>query len=345
MKTIVARSIGSIVIERANAMTPFPPQIVRLLVATIVVFCATVSSVRAQDDADVEDRVELQRREGDELAAADKTRKRLRAAYQAQFARWVNSQFRTIRGARQQLEILLTLQIRKLTEQCNLTEIQQQKIELAGRGDIKHFLDRFDRIARILEDRQSSIDDLHAAMGEMQPLMNSTSQRIFGEDSLLAKTLASTLDPHQTAAREKALAERNIELHRAAIASAVNTLRTNLGLNEEQATRLEELLAKEIRPPRRFGTAPDVALVLFQASRISEDQIRPIFDDGQWQIMRRWMSVYIHVAEGERRLKEFGFVFDDKPVIGAADRIQPMVRKDDHKGVRTDQPRSSGSAP
>lgn len=326
-------------------MTPFAPQFVRLLVATIVVFGSSGSSARAQDDADVEDRVELQRRADVEQPAADQVRRRLQAAYKAQFDRWVTSQFRTRDGARQQLEILLTLQIRKLTAQCHLTEDQQKKLELAGRGDIKHLLDRIDHIGRTFEDRESSVDDLRLAMSEMQPLISSTRQRIFGDDSLLAKTLASTLDPQQTAAREKALAERNKELHRAAIASAVNTLRTNLGLNEEQATRLEELLAKEIRPPRRFGNAPDVALVLFQASRISEDQIRPIFDDGQWQIMRRWMSVYIKAAAGKRRLKEFGFVFDDEPAIGAGDRIEPMARKDDQKEIRTHQAGSRGSVP
>jgi hypothetical protein len=309
-------------------MTPSRPPIVRLLLATIVAAGFAGASAHAQDDAEVEERVEVQRREDVQRLAPDLARQRLQAAYKFQFDRWAISQFKTRRGARQQLENLLAEQIRKLTAQCHLTEDQQKKLELAGRGDIKHFQDRFDHIARTLDDGQSSVDDLRAAMREMQLLASFTRQRIFSDDSLLAKTLASTLDSQQTAARQKALVERNKELHRAAIASAINTLRTNLGLTEEQGARLEQLLRKETRPPRRFGTAPDVAVVLFQASRISEDQIRPIFDDGQWLIMRRWMAVYIEGASGEKTLNKFGFVFDDQPAVSGAVCVEPMARKD-----------------
>ena len=68
--------------------------------------------------------------------------------------------------------------------------------------------------------------------------------------------------------------------------------------------QLAELLLKETRPPRKFGDAPDVALVLFQASRIPEAKIRPIFDDAQWRIMSRWMAVYIQESLGRRNLEE-----------------------------------------
>jgi hypothetical protein len=341
----VGRSIETIVIERANAMTPFRPQIVGLLLATIVALGSSGPSARAQDDADVEDRVEIQRHDDVQQAAVDQARQRLRAAYQSQFARLVTSQFRTRDGARQQLQALVVRRIRTLTAQCHLTEGQQKKLELAGRGDVKRFLDRFDHIARTLEDSESSVDDMRLAMRELQPLLNSIHLRIFSDDSLFAKTLATTLDPQQAAAREKALADKNKELHRAAIESAVNTLRTNLGLTETQGDRLEQLFGQETRPPRRFGAAPDIAAVLFQASRIPEDRIRPIFDDDQWRIMHRWMAVYIHGASGERTLRKFGYIIDDEPAIGGADRGEPMGRKDDQKGTRTDQPALRGSVP
>ncbi len=213
-----------------------------LLVETMVIIVCAGAVARAQNDADVEERVELNRPVENPALRAEQARQRLQAAYKSQFDRWVLSQFRTRDGARQQLEMLLAIQMRKLKADCHLRADQQQKLELARRGDIKHFLDRFDHIARTLEETRSSVDDLLAAMREMQPLMTSTRQRLFSDDSLLAKTLATTLDPQQKAAREKALAEKNRELHRAAMESAVSTLRTNVGLTEQQGTRLEQLL-------------------------------------------------------------------------------------------------------
>lgn len=315
------------------------------MIGTMVISAVATAAARAQDDVEVEERVELNRPAENPALGVEQARQRLQAAYKSQFDRWVMLQFQTRDGAGQQLEMLLAMQLRKLTADCRLREDQQKKIELAGRGDIKHFLDRFDFIARTMQNPRSSTDELRAAMGEMQPLVNSTRQRIFGDDSLLGKTLDSVLDPQQAAAREHALVERNNRRHQAAIASAARTLQSNLGLSDEQCSRLTQLLLSETRPPRRFGTAPEISLVLFQASRIPEDKLRPIFDDGQWRIMSRWMSVYIRGASGEKTLRNFGFVFDDERASGRADRVEPMARKEGTRSERTDQPRPGGRAP
>jgi hypothetical protein len=124
--------------------------------------------------------------------------------------------------------------------------------------------------------------------------------------------LNGMLDPQQSAVRQKAQIEQNRERHKAAIESATSTLQTNLGLREGQRDRLTKLLLKETRPPRKFGNAPDIALVLFQLSQISE-KARPIFDDAQWRIVSQWTASYIRGSSGEKTLRNNGFVFDDQP--------------------------------
>ena len=250
-------------------------------------------------------------------------------AYKAQFDRWVISQFPTRVKPRDQLELRLVRRLRELELECHLTPGQVTKLQLAGHGDIKRFMDRFDHIARTMEDPRSSINDLRAAMLEMDDLERSAGQRLFGEDSLFGKTLAGTLDQDQAAAREKSMLERNKLRYRATVTTAVRTLQRNLGMNEEQRAALAELLLKETRPPRKFGDAPDVALVLEQASRIPEEKIKPIFDEEQWRIVRRWMAVYIRGASGQQTLKRNGFVFDDEPALGRADRIKPVSKKNE----------------
>jgi hypothetical protein len=178
-----------------------------------------------------------------------------------------------------------------------------------------------------MEEPGSSVEDLRAAKLEMIDLGTLAGPRLFGDDSLLGKTLGTTLDQDQVAAREKAFLERNLVRHRTAIDSAVKALQNNLGMNEVQGTKLAELLLRETRPPRKFGNAPDIALVLFQASRIPEARIRPIFDDAQWRIMSRWMAIYVRGASGEKTLNKNGFVFDDDTSVTPADHVNPLERQ------------------
>ena len=87
------------------------------------------------------------------------------------------------------------------------------------------------------------------------------------------------------------------------------------------------LLLRETRPPRRFGNAPDVALVLFQASRLPEAKLRPIFDYAQWRIVSQWMAVYINGSSGKRQLTRNGFVFEDTADDSFRDRARPESEK------------------
>jgi hypothetical protein len=309
-------------------------QVTHFLATAIAVIGLAAAAARAQDDLLADEHLEIDRNNDRErlldLARerqADAQRLRLQAAYKAQFDRWVASQFRS----REELEMLLVRQVRKLTAQCQLREDQSKKLQLAGHGDIKRFMDRIEHVAKIMEDSTSSIDDLRAARIEIQALRMQTlrtpaSERLFGEDSLLGKTLTAMLDPHQASARRAALFEQNRQRHKTAIESAAKTLQTNLNLSDRQRDRLTKLLLKETRPPRKFGTAPDVGLVLFQLSQISEEKTRPIFDDAQWRIVSRWTASYIRGSSGEKSLTINGFVFDDQP--GSVDQSRPAEAKD-----------------
>jgi hypothetical protein len=309
-------------------MTPLRHQIAWLLFGTTAAVVCGGEVVRAQDDAETEQNVEAPRPEDLQILRVEQQRQRLQMAYKAQYDRWISFQFRPRVGTRDQLEMRLAGQLRELEEECHLTTAQVKKLKVAGRGDIKRFMDRVNHIAKTMEDPRSSIDDLRAARLDMVDLDTRAGQRLFGDDSLLGKTLASTLDPDQAAARERAFLERNVVRHRRAVNAAIQTLQSNLGMTDAQCTRLAELLLSETRPPRRFGNAPDVALVLFQASRVPEARIRPIFDDGQWRIMGRWMRVYARVASGKETLKRNGFVFDDESADEPPDRVKPVSKKD-----------------
>jgi hypothetical protein len=330
-----ATSSGITVIKRLRAMTPLRHQFSRLLIGTMVAIVSAGAVACAQDDWEREEKVEASGQEDLQKFRVEQQRQRLQMAYKAQFDHWLASQFRPLGRARDLLEMRLAGRLRELEAECHLTAAQVKKLQLAGRGDIKRFMDRVDHIARVMEEPGSSVEDLRAARLEMIDLGTLAGPRLFGDDSLLCKTLGSTLDQDQAAARERALLERNAVRHRTTIDRVVKALQNNLGMNEEQESRLAELLLRETRPPRKFGNAPDVALVLFQASRIPEARIGPIFDDAQWRIMSRWMAIYVRGASGEGTLNRNGFVFDDDASVTPPDHIKPLSNK--HESRKAEQ--------
>ena len=82
-----------------------------------------------------------------------------------------------------------------------------------------------------------------------------------------------------------------------------------LGLTDDQRQRFVELLATEVRPPRRFGQG-DYWYLMLQASRVPESKIKAIFDAPQWRLLSRQFGQ----ARGmEPMLRSNGVIPDDEP--------------------------------
>jgi hypothetical protein len=152
-------------------------------------------------------------------------------------------------------------------------------------------------------------------LAEIDSFRRVSSQGLFGEGSLLAKTLKKTLTREQTLEYEKATREATVQRHRAMLQWVLGTLDQTLALTPQQHNRLEAILYEETRPPKRFG-AEDYFGVMFQLSMVSETRLRPIFDDGQWA------KLSLQLAEAKRKeptLRQEGYLPDDE-VAHALDR-------------------------
>jgi hypothetical protein len=250
------------------------------------------------------------------------------SAIRIEVEQWSRENFGSQRASSDALERALAERIHELNATCGLTPLQTRKLRVAGAGDIKRFMDRVEPILQISGDPKSSVDELRDAANDLSALRTSVQSKIFGESSLFSKTLANTLDADQKAQLERAQARECARRYELAIERAIDRLRANLWLSKEQCARLSTLLATESRPPRVFGSAPDVALVLFQASRLPESKIRPIFDESQWRTFQHWTSAYAAPSRGETALERNGFVFEpaptSKPPAGAISETAPQ---------------------
>ena len=92
--------------------------------------------------------------------AIDMGRADAKKEYKDQLEHWMASPSGTKGSIRAQLETQLRNALDKLKADCRPTESQVKKLELAGRGDIKRFMDRLDQAVRDFDDAPGEFDRL-----------------------------------------------------------------------------------------------------------------------------------------------------------------------------------------
>ena len=213
-----------------------------------------------------------------------------------------------IEEVRERYESALKSRVENSVRLYGLSEEQKKKLHLAGRGDIKRLIDRAIEARKrepLPPGDENDVSGNRSRRPAAPPYL--TSGKLFGEGSLFAKTLRTTVTKEQAAHYEKVSREAALRQHRATLQWVLGTWDQMLALNPEQHRRLEALLIRETRPPRRFG-AEDYFGVLFQISRLPEARLKPIFSNDQWA------KLGVQLAEAKRRepmLKKDGYVPDN----------------------------------
>ncbi len=229
-------------------------------------------------------------------------------------------------GARRRLESRLKSRIDQVDRACKISEEQRTKLAVAGRGDIKRAFARAEELMRKYASVRPALGGERAVFRELAEYRRAmTELDCFGEGSLFAKILPKTLSPQQWAVREKSIQDAANAQHRSTIHWAVGSLDIWLQLGTERRGRLEELLILRTLPPRKFGEY-DYYGLLFQVSKIPEKELKPLFEEGQWQ------KIGLQFAEArrlEKTLRLGGFLpEEDVADAGKARRTDPISEKE-----------------
>jgi hypothetical protein len=220
-----------------------------------------------------------------------------------EFDQRVSGRVPGINEVRDRYESALKSRIDRTVRLYGLSEAQKKKLQLAGRGDIKRLLDRVEDTRKKARMPARDADEFQAVVPDHRPLHLMPIGELFGEGSLFAKTLKTTLTREQSSRYEKAALTR----HRKTLQWVLGTWDQTLALNSEQHRRLEALLIRETRPPKRFGEE-DYFGVLFQISRLPEATLKPLFREDQWA------KLCVQLVEAKRKepaLKKDGYVPDN----------------------------------
>lgn len=205
---------------------------------------------------------------------------------------------------RKQLEAKLNRELHRVEQHAELTEPQQQKLQLAGQGDINRFLSRVSAARRKMETAESDPEDVDQKMPpEIAQLRREFVAGLFNDSSLFQKVLARTLTPAQIARMDR----RSDPQFYSAIRSYMLSATKPLDLSAAQSEALEGLLIESIP---RTGMATDYQnyLIAYRVSKIPEDRFAEILDETQLEALQSTLS---HARALEPFLRRQGWVEDD----------------------------------
>lgn len=211
------------------------------------------------------------------------------------------------------LKAQLTLRCVALDRTCQLTDDQKKKIELAGRGDIKRYADRVEEVREKFMAVRKDQEKFNQIWNDIHPLQNRLNAGLFNEESLLAKTIRSTLSTEQLTAFQSVESERKKFRYRAKVELVVAGVEATIPFTDEQRQKIITMIFDETEPPKRFGQY-DYYVVMLRASQIPEAKWKSILDKEQHEALKKNFQ---QVRGMEQFLKSNGIIEDKKDPAAA----------------------------
>ena len=234
-----------------------------------------------------------------------------------QFDMWIygnNFRMNGMPGAQKQnprtlLDARLALKVDEIEKICKVSPSQKEKLRLAGRGDMKRFLEQVEKKRREFEEIRRDQNKFGQFYQEIQPLRTTFQSGLFGDGSFFSKALRKTLDGAEAARFEANIRERAAFRYAASVDMLTARLGQALGLTEDQRKRVSQVIVENTRPPKSLGSQ-EVEVVFHQASKVPAAKFKDILDDAQLRMLeRQFLQMRMH----ERNLKANGYVPDDDP--------------------------------
>jgi hypothetical protein len=225
--------------------------------------------------------------------------------------------------ARSQFEGALDRDISRLNERYGLTPAQRKKLVLAGRHDVKRF---FDRVDEVKAEYRRALGDWNRVSGRVSELRQMANQPhlLFGDRSMLAKTLKKTLTHEQVTRHDKAI-------YRARVEWLAGLLDKRLRLNPGQHRRLVTLVVDETPPLKRYGSF-DYDAIMLQMARIPREKLGTALDEAQW---RELTLRFDQARRMESILVSEGYVSAVERPTGATTHGPHASTRPDHKAILT----------
>jgi hypothetical protein len=210
-------------------------------------------------------------------------------------------------GARKKLELALTQDIQRFDRKYALSPVQKKKLELAGRQDLKRFYDRVEDAKAEYRRVNGDWNQVGSRIFALQREQNQPHSELFGDESMLAKTLRKALTPEQVSRYEKSV-------YRARVEWMAGLLDKRINLDARQHERLVTLVVNETPPLKRYGNF-DYDAIMLQMARLPQEKLRAALDETR---CRELALRFEQARRMESILVSEGYVSKAKPPAAAA---------------------------
>lgn len=182
-------------------------------------------------------------------------------------------------AARDEVEMRLKVRIKEINEVCELTPAQAQKLDLAGRWEIKRLFKRIEAAQRTFESVRDNLGDVTKVYEEVYSLRLSFTSQAFHEGTSFHKVALSCLTQEQIPRYQQQLEDRFLLRRMALQKSFIATVNMRNSLEKEQVASLEALLNElPVNPGPYEGR-----VLWYLASQVPEERYREILNDDQWR--------------------------------------------------------------
>jgi hypothetical protein len=246
---------------------------------------------------------EMAEEDEDEAAQAQQDFNRIELS-ENQLEMWVFRNSSNLETARTQALNGLEIQLEVISQVGELSEDQRKKLTLAGKGDIERFFAEFMVVRRAFKPGSMTQQEYSDLWSRIQPMVQRYASGLHHQGSLFSKTVRTTLSGEQLKKFDEMNRDRQRRHYRAKIEMTVNTLESRTPLTKEQRTKLIDMLLEKTQPPRAWGQS-DFYLVLWRMSQLPEADLKALFDDREWKVIKAQidqvagMREWIKQQEGE----------------------------------------------
>jgi hypothetical protein len=220
------------------------------------------------------------------------------------FDRWVFGHWGTRRAAQSRLQSHLTVHIDAVDRVCDLTEAQQEKLRLAGQGDIWEFFNEVEEVRKLFLEARKDRQQFNQAWQHIQPVQQKLQAGLFHSQSLMRKCARGILEPEQEIRYLQQELKRRKFHYQASIALMLEMLQQGIPLQQSQQQQLVDLIQNSTELPTQFGQY-DTYLILWKLSKLPEEELKPIFDKTQWRAMQQ---AFRQVQAMEPHLRKMGLL-------------------------------------
>ena len=220
------------------------------------------------------------------------------------FSQWALNGM-TLEQVEANLRSQFAVQLQSVTRECGLSAAQQEKVRVAGEGDIRRMTHALEQFRQDFCENGKGQQNARQIVSKMNPLKRKLQSGIFDDSSLFRKVIRQTLKGEQAVRYEKQEGLRRKFRYEAKIELALASVDGGgLTLTADQRQRLLKLIADETQPPKKPGPY-DQVVVFIQAAKLNDAKFKAILDDGQLRSLKQVFQQYEDIAKD---LRERGFI-------------------------------------